>query len=201
MLGTRGGEADAAVGQVARMDIVGPELIALQTVEAVAVARPAVRGDPAVLVGRRLRDLPQTTAIDADLVQAVAFGLRAPVAKDDPSRVERQVVAVEHAAGQLRDQFADPAVGQREHAQVAAPGTDVLEVVVVVLAVVRVAFDEHDLRAAQQRVEVDQHLAPHRGSSASNAASSRRPGRAARRLGPSTRCPYSSSRFSSSPPG
>ena len=160
VLGTRGSKTDPAIGQVARMDVIRPELIALQAVEAVAEARAAVRGDPALLVGRRLRDLPQTAAIDADLVQAVALGLRAAIAKYKAARIERKVVAIEHAARQLRHQFANPAVGQRQHAQIAAPGTDVLKIVVVVLAVVRVAFDEDDLRAAQQRIEVDQHLAP-----------------------------------------
>ena len=106
--------------------------------------------------------MPQPVAIDADLPQPVAFQLRAPVAEHDSLGIERQVVPVENAAVQLRHDFAHLAAGQGQDAQIASPAADVLEIVVVVLAVVRVAFDEQDLGVPQQRVQIDQHAAPHR---------------------------------------
>ena len=162
VLAPRRRKAESAVRKVAGVDVVRPEPVSHQAVETVSRTGLAISRDPLVLVVRWIRDLPQAAAVHADLVQAIALGQRTAVAEHDAAGIEREVVAVEDAAAEFRSDFAHLAVGRRQHAQVAAPTADVLEVVVVVLAVVRVALDEEDFRVLQQRVQLDQHAALHR---------------------------------------
>ena len=131
------------------MEVVGVIAPRSQLVDA---GRQPVGGQPFRLAGRIPGQLPQSLAVDADLVQAERPARRRPAAEHDPPAVKRQVVTVEDRVLPVRDQLGDAAVVQRQHAQVAARPARLHELGVVPPGAVRESFHEQQFAASQQGI-------------------------------------------------
>ena len=136
-LAARGDEGDAAIGQVARLHVVGAMVV---------VREDAVVADQIGLVRRWEGQLAQVLAVHADLEEAVALLRGALPSENDFFRVERDIEPLEHAVGQLRQQVAHLAALQVEDAEVAARQPRAVDVLgVIVVRGVGETLDEHEL--------------------------------------------------------
>ena len=148
-----GGEDDSAVGQVARVHVVG--LVVVHP-RGSAEEGVVVLLDAGGLIGGRACQLPRLGGagaggrIDVDFVDAepLARG-RLPV-EDDLARAEMQIESAEDAVFHFGDQVGDLAGGQIEHAQVPAEAPAAVDEVGVEMArVVRLPLDEDQLAEVQ----------------------------------------------------